>query len=149
MSKESKFDGIDLSKVEKLAKLGLTNNDLAEFFDIGIATWYRWQNTHPEFKEMLDKWKAEADERVVRSLYERATGYSCPEDKIFNNNGEPMVVPTVKHYPPDTVAAIFWLKNRRPDEWRDKQEHDVNVKTVKIIDLTGEDADTDQDESAG
>lgn len=49
------------------------------------------------------------------------------EDKIFQFQGEPIVVPTIKHYPPDTTAAIFWLKNRQPHLWRDKQEVEVNA----------------------
>jgi hypothetical protein len=54
-------------------------------------------------------------------------GYSAPEDKIFNNDGKPLIVPTVKNYPPDTTAVIFWLKNRRPDEWRDKIDHGISA----------------------
>jgi hypothetical protein len=64
---------------------------------------------------------------VASKLFHRAIGYEHPEDKIFNNNGEEMVVPTIKHYPPDTTAAIFWLKNRQPDKWRDRQEIDNNI----------------------
>ncbi len=56
-------------------------------------------------------------------MYERATGYSHAEDKIFNDGGEPLIVPTTKHYPPDATSAIFWLKNRQPAKWRDKTEH--------------------------
>lgn len=69
----------------------------------------------------------EADAVIAQKLFHRAKGYEHPEDKIFNDSGKPLVVPTVKHYPPDTTAAIFWLKNRQPKKWRDKQEIDQNV----------------------
>jgi hypothetical protein len=51
-------------------------------------------------------------------LFERAKGYSHPEDKIFNNNGEPLIIPTVKHYPPETAACVVWLANRQPNKWK-------------------------------
>jgi len=72
--------------------------------------------------QVLKRGKDKADTNVIESLYRRAIGYSHPEDKIFNNNGKALIVPTTKHYAPDTTAAIFWLKNRRPEEWRDRQE---------------------------
>ena len=59
---------------------------------------------------------------MASRLYKRAIGYEHDEDKIFNNQGEPLIVPTTKHVQPDTTAAIFWLKNRQPARWRDKQE---------------------------
>ena len=62
------------------------------------------------------------------------------EDKIFNNQGVELVVPTIKHYPPDTTAAIFWLKNRQKDNWRDKQEVDTNV-NMNINNLTDDELD--------
>lgn len=111
-----------VTQAEKLCELGATDEEIADFFEVNVATIYRWKNKHPDFCEALKAGKEKADERVERSLYQRAIGYTHDEDKIFNNNGEPMIVPTKKHYPPDTTAAIFWLKNRRKDDWRDKQE---------------------------
>lgn len=124
MARPSKFGDLDLVKVEALAVKGWTDNEMSAFFDIDRSTWYRWKNKHPEFCDALKGWKEHADAVVERSLYERAIGYSHPEDKIFNNNGEPMVVETVKHFPPDTTAAIFWLKNRDKENWRDVQGRD-------------------------
>ena len=114
-------------QVKKLAALGATDAQMADFFKVTEQTFNNWKTKHPSFFESLKQAKALCDERVERSLFERATGYSHHEDKIFNNAGQPMIVPTIKHYPPDTVAAIFWLKNRKPEEWRDKvvQEHEI------------------------
>lgn len=58
-------------------------------------------------------------------LYQRATGFSHPEEKVFLYYGKPKVVPTTRHYPPDTTTAIFWLKNRDKENWRDK--HDIAI----------------------
>ena len=59
--------------------------------------------------------------RTERSLYERANGYSYDAVKIFMPSGakKPVYAPYVEHMPPEMTAAIFWLKNRRPDLWRD------------------------------
>ena len=121
----SKRDGIDLEQVEKLARKGWTDLEMAEFFGMDVRTWYRWKGSDPAFCQALKGWKDEADAKVERSLYERAKGYSHPAVKIFLPSGaeKPVVVDYVEHYPPDTTAAIFWLKNRKPEEWRDKQDH--------------------------
>lgn len=127
MGRPSKFDSLDLDKVRKVASKGWTDAEMADFFEVTEQTWNNWKLAHEDFFESLKEWKAEADLRVERSLYERAIGYSHPEDKIFNDGGEPLVVPTRKNYPPDTTAAIFWLKNRQSGNWRDKQETEHTV----------------------
>jgi len=108
----------------KLCLLGATDKEMADFFGVSEVTFNAWKKNHPDFLKSLKKGKEIADANVASRLYERAMGYSHPEDKIFNDNGKPMIVPTTKHYPPDPTAAIFWLKNRKPAEWRDKREHE-------------------------
>lgn len=128
----TKYTKIDLKKVALLAKKGWTDSEMFEFFGVASSTWYKWKGEHEEFSETLKDWKGEADKRVERSLYERACGYSHPEEKIFNNPGEkPTVVPTTKHYAPDPTSAIFWLKNRQPSEWKDKREHELSTNPDK------------------
>ncbi len=100
----------------------MTDKQMADVVGVSEQTINNWKLKDPNFLESLKAEKEIADARVERSLFERATGYSHAEDKIFNDNGTPLVVPTVKHYAPDTTAAIFWLKNRKPREWRDKQD---------------------------
>lgn len=117
----SKFYTINIEQLKKLAELGLTDKQMAYAIGISEDTFYEYKKK-PEFSEPLKKGKAISDEKVERSLFERATGYSHPEDKMFCYEGQVIVEPTIKHYPPDTTAAIFWLKNRKPNEWRDKQE---------------------------
>ena len=118
----SKFDERFIDEAEKLALLGATDANLSDFFKISLATLDNWKKQHPKFLEALKRGKSIADGDVAQSLYRRATGYSHEAVKIFNDQGQPMVVPFTEHYPPDTTAAIFWLKNRRPDLWRDKTE---------------------------
>lgn len=121
-------------QAKMLAEKGWTDAEIAKFFKVTEQTVNNWKLAHPQFFESLKEGKAVADDQVQRSLFERATGYSHREDKIFCHEGCPVVVPTVKFYPPDTTAAIFWLKNRRPDEWREKQEvaHDGKIEVAII-----------------
>jgi len=74
--------------------------------------------------------KAASDDKVERSLFARATGYSYEAVKIFHTKeGKTVKVPYTQHVPPDVTAQIYWLKNRRPDRWRDVQniDHAVGV----------------------
>lgn len=106
----------------KLAAKGFTDTEIADFFNVAVSTIYLWKVQHPEFSEALTISKEEADQRVERALYERALGYSHPETHVSNYQGQVTLTPLRKHYPPDATSMIFWLKNRRPDLWRDKPE---------------------------
>lgn len=122
--------------------LGATDEKLAEFFDVDVSTINNWKTAHPEFFVSIKKGKQDADAMVAKSLFHRATGYHQPAVKIFNDQGEPLIVPYTERFPPDTTAAIFWLKNRQPAMWRDKQELDVNQKSeIKVsADMSPQDA---------
>lgn len=111
----------------KLCALGATDIQLADFFGVCDKTIDNWKSSHPEFLRSLKESKAQLDNKVERSLFERARGYSHPEEKVFCNNGEITTHDTTKHYPPESTAMIFWLKNRQPEKWRDRQEIDLNA----------------------
>lgn len=112
----------------KFCLLGAIDANLAEFFEVTEQTINNWKLAHPSFFESIKRGKHQADAMVAQSLYKRATGYEHDAVKIFNDQGSPLVVDYTERYPPDTAAAIFWLKNRRPDMWRDKQEIDHSSK---------------------
>lgn len=118
-----------IEQSSKLAKLGATDIEVADFFDVTVRTLYSWKNRHPAFLQALKAGKEEADNRVERSLFQRACGYEQEAVKIFMPAGacKPVYAPYREVIQPDTTACIFWLKNRKPDEWRDKT--DVNVTT--------------------
>lgn len=109
----------------KLCKLGATDAEMADFFEVVQSTFYRWKNEYPAFSEALKAAKAEADDRVERSLYNRAVGYTFDSEKVFQFQGEIVRAKTKEHVPPDVTAQIFWLKNRRSQEWRDVRQHEV------------------------
>lgn len=109
-------------QASKLCKLGAIDKELAEFFEVSESTIYEWKNQHDDFSEAIKSGKKIADMNVADRLYQRAMGYEHPEVHISNYQGSITQTPIRKVYPPDTVAAIFWLKNRQPEKWRDKTE---------------------------
>lgn len=132
MPAHSKFRPEFIEQARKLAEMGHTDAELAEFFDISLRNFHRWKSLHPELATVLKVGKADADARVTRSLFQRAVGYTVPETVVHFEKRKlkrgvklvPHHVEVLKHYPPDTTAGIFWLKNREPELWREKFEHD-------------------------
>ena len=116
-------------QLEKAYRLGLTDAEVAEIVGVNPGTIYNWAKRSPVFfKTVKEDWKAKADNEIERSLRERANGYSHPETKAQFvqdlKGGRWETLDMVKHYPPDPTSMIFWLKNRRPKDWRDKIELD-------------------------
>jgi len=125
-------------EAQKLCLLGATDKDLADFFEVSIMTIWRWSTAHEEFRYALKVGKDAADDRVERSLYQKAIGYSFDAMKIFNGPQGVVKVEYVEHIPPSDTAGIFWLKNRRKDEWREKQEPaDIEGERETVIRVTG------------
>jgi hypothetical protein len=114
---------------EKACLAGFTDIELADLLGVSPRTINNWKVEHVEFGAALKAGKDVSDQRVERSLFSRATGYEHDEVDIRVIGGAIVQTPIRKFYPPDTTAAIFWLKNRKPGEWRDKQEleHTGNV----------------------
>lgn len=120
---------------KRLCMLGFTDSELATAMGVSEPTINAWKKKYPEFLKALKTGKLIADADVAAKLFHRATGYEHPEDDIRAIDGRVVITPTIKHYPPDTAAAIFWLKNRQRDKWRDKQEieHSGEVNLVDRI----------------
>lgn len=114
---------------------GLTDEELASKMKIAPSTLYAWKIKFPEISEALKKGKEIVDIEVENALYKNATGYDYTEDQAFKvkrvfydddnrrcEQEEIEVVEIRRHKPPETAAQAFWLKNRKPVEWRDKPQ---------------------------
>lgn len=128
-------------QAKKLCRLGATDFELAEFFGVDTRTIYRWKNSEAEFCQGVVAGKESADDRVERALFNRAVGYSFESEKVFQFQGEVVRAGIVEHVPPDPSAAMNWLKNRKPDVWRDKFDHEHTGKDgaalIPIINVNG------------
>lgn len=124
LGRPSSYDPAFAEQARKICALGATDQEIADFFDVDVRTIYRWKHNHDEFCQALKAGKDVADERVERSLYQKAIGYEQDEVKIFMPSGaaEPVYAPFRAKVAADTTAAIFWLKNRRSQEWRDTKD---------------------------
>ena len=127
-----------LEKIAGWARDGLVNEQIAQQIGIHPSTLYDWQNKYPEIAEALKQGKEVVDRQVESALLKRALGYEYEEVKmIATESGGKRVEKTRKQVLPDVGAQIFWLKNRKPKEWRDRQEveHSGDLGVVIVDDI--------------
>ena len=124
-----------LLKIEGWARDGLTDEQIAHNMGISVKTLYNWKNKHLPILHALKKGKEVVDRMVENALLKSALGYEYEEDGLTKDG---KVVPMRKLQHPNTTAMIFWLKNRKPEQWRDKQvtefENGVPVTIVNDLD---------------
>lgn len=128
---ETRYGMTLVDLLQQFAKAGMTLPEMAEALEVTEPTLNRWIAEIPAVKEALRKGREIADAKVAASLYRRAVGgFEQIERKIVRNAEGEIVgqTETIRVLPPDPGAISFWLKNRRPDLWRDKVEHDVTGK---------------------
>lgn len=123
--------------LEGWARDGLTDRQIAKNMGISYSTFRAWRDTYPALSAPLKKSKEIADLEVENALHKKALGYTTEVKKTFKCRVVEYDPETGKklreyeelrtgidevHVPADTLAEIYWLKNRRPDKWRDKPE---------------------------
>ena len=130
----------NLLMIEGWARQGLTDEQIASNIGIGTTTFYTWVDRFPVIRESLKKGKAPVDFEVENALYKRAVGFEYEETEtlIEEVNGETKKkVKRIKRTAlPDTSAIIFWLKNRKPEEWRKMNpvvENKLKAETEKLL----------------
>ncbi|WP_025692587.1 hypothetical protein [Paenibacillus zanthoxyli] len=137
-----------LLKLEGWARDGLTDEQIAANMGVNVATLYRYKQDYCEIRESLKKGKEVVDRQVENALLKRALGYrydevtrepGTVEDEETGELKRAMVETkrVTKEVQGDVTAQIFWLKNRRPDLWRDKQlvEHSGKVVQEQVHNL--------------
>jgi len=141
MGRPSSYDPAwHIPKAHSLCSLGATIEQIAEVFDVSAETVRRWMLKYPDFCGSIRVGARPADDKVEMTLFRRALGYETIEtEKTYEmaevedpETGEikvfkklTAVKEKIREVPPDTTAAQFWLKNRRPEEWRESYQHTV------------------------
>lgn len=117
--------------LEGWTKGGLTDEQIAKNIGIATSTFYEWKKKSKEFSESLKKGKEVVDFEVENALLKRALGYTITLNKQkVTKDGDVVDITEEVHVPPDTTAQIFWLKNRKPNTWKDKVETDEDREAV-------------------
>lgn len=147
-AKKNRINGTNTCKLSKeileltykFMLLGANEAQLADALNVSKPTIDYWKQQKPEFLQVLKAGKLEADANVAKALYHRALGYSHPdtviltntvktyddEGKVIESHIEPLIVPTIKHYPPDSYAANKWLSLRQRELWNDVTQININ-----------------------
>lgn len=124
-------------QARRLAMLGLTDVEMAEFFSVSERTLNTWKKAHPDFLQSLKAGKIEADTHVASGLYQSAIGGHVVTETREQEASDGSITRTTetKQVPPNVTAQVFWLKNRQSARWRDKQEiqQDVSLTGVATI----------------
>lgn len=119
-----------VEQVRKLAALGATDKELADFFNISEATLNNWKIAHPEFLESMRGGKDDFDSgRIKEALCKRALGFMRKVERVSKDG----IVMCLEEVPPDTASIKFWLTNRQRHLWAERQEvEQVGVSTVEV-----------------
>ena len=116
------------------ARDGLSEEQISKNMGVSRSTLKEWKQKYPAISATLKKGKEVADIEVENALYKRAVGYDYEETKVeVEANGKKKITKFTRHVAPDVTAQIFWLKNRKPEKWRDKPM--PAVVTEKEVDL--------------
>jgi hypothetical protein len=127
-----------LLKIEGWARDGLTDEQIANNIGISVSCLNNWKNKYVEILESLKKGKEVVDRQVENALLKRALGYEYTEttrEYIPELDEMKTTKKVTKQVAPDTTAQIFWLKNRKPDKWRDKQEYEDRTAIEKLDEI--------------
>jgi hypothetical protein len=143
-------------QAKALSRLGATEFELAQFFELATSTITLWMQQHPKFSAAIKLGKAPSDKRTERSLFHRANGYNFESEELFlvdevietpaptekdskaviiTRTKKVLRVPIVKHVPPDPTSIIFWLKNRRKDRWRDFKATELSTPLGRPLEM--------------
>ena len=118
----------------------MTEPQIAQNMGIAMSTLTEWKNRFPAIAATIKKGKEPVDIQVENALLRRALGYDYEEtitevEELGNGKTKKHVRKVTRHVPPDTTAQIFWLKNRKPKQWRDKMENTVGIETEDLSPL--------------
>jgi len=125
-----------IRQIRKYTLRGLTEKETASAVGISKRVLMQWKRKYPFFADKLEHWKATAGEQVEYALFKRAIGYTKKQVKIFQYQGEPVVIEYDHYYPPDVKAAQLWLTNQNPEDWKVRQDSSLDLRTDEPLDFS-------------
>lgn len=134
------IEGENLILIEGWARDGLTDEQIAHNMGIAYSTFKEWKKKYSAFSATLKRNKEVVDRIVENSLFKRAVGYDYEEvtkerrkNPDTDEYEEVVTKRVLKHVAPDVTAQIYWLKNRKPDVWREKQAAETNNEALEAM----------------
>ena len=122
----------DINTIRELLLLGATVKQVCKSLDISDATYYKWRKENKLVTQTIKEVHELQTDNVEKSLYKRASGYNVTETTTNKNpDGEvKSITEKTRHIPADTASMIFYLTNQRPEQWKNKQIHDINARPL-------------------
>lgn len=138
----------NLLRLEAYARDGLTDEQIAKNIGINVKTLYDWKNNYSNISNALKKGKEVVDIEVENSLNKNANGFWYEEEVVSTKKevtyedgkrikeiSEPIIIKINRYKPPETMAQIYWLNNRKPTEWRqNRKEQDIDKAILDKLD---------------
>lgn len=120
---------VDINNAKVAAISCRSAKEFAEFLGLEVLAFKAWCNTYPDYQKAVTSWRDHATNEVEVALAKKAIGFTkkIKKDILNSKTGTIETLEIETYYPPDPTAAQFWLKNRAPEDWKDKSEVDVNV----------------------
>lgn len=144
-----------LDAVKGWALQGSTDEEMYTMLDISKDTFYKWKNEFPEFSESIKKGKLISNGEILNSAFKQSVGFEYVEEQVFklksyelmdDGTGQKKLmqiekletVPVIRISPPNPTMSIFMLKNRLPEDYKDKQEVETKIDANVTVKLEGE-----------
>lgn len=125
VGRPTKFKDEYIDQAYKLSLLGLTDEEMAEFFGVAKSTFALWKKENEKFSDAIKAGKEIADAEVAHSLYKKANGFSLRKTRHFVIEGGVQAVEYDEEYPPDTRAGEIFLRNRQRSRWGNQGHSEV------------------------
>jgi hypothetical protein len=111
--------------VKAIAARGMDDTEMAVMMGVSPALLESWRKFYPEFNKAIEDGRALPDQEVIAALHKNAVGYERDTDVVVRTRRGAQIVTAKVFYPGETAAQRYWLNNRVPKYWRDRQEHAI------------------------
>lgn len=127
-----------LTLIQAWSRDGMARGEIAAKIGVSAATFRRWEKENIGISEAVKMGREITDITVENAILKKALGFETEEVKtVIKANGDEEITTVRKNVPPDVSAASVWLKNRRPDKWRDKPQESGNGIYEKLDEIIG------------